>query len=288
MDALSKALQTSIPENWSIESLTEKAHQYACESDDFSLVALAALSHDSVLLAALRESVVLYVAVAVLGPEMQSQTEYVWEVDEIIEKRAQQFVTTFNELFDDSLPDPVAQNAAIYWNAGNAQSIISRCVRIGYDDSVQPVKHYHWAIDLVADTEVVRDFWDFEVWTTERYAKVDNERVIKDAIYEVIEMARGIIDGSVRIIEAARAMTSLDLAFTLQSENDQYFLFFDDPDFLFFKGIDSDTNHLPVGDIRKHWSPDALHVKDKEIRKIEEHYRKDAIKAAKNLLKKYG
>ncbi len=170
-DALAVALETSFADDWNIESLAHTAHNHALKSGDFSLVALAALSHDSVVLTALRESVVLYEAVA-MGIEEPSEPEYVWEVDDIIETRAQQFVTTFNELFNDSIVDPVPDNAEQFWAACDQWGIVGRCVRIGEDDRVLPTKYYHWAIDLVANEHlIVKDFWDSEIWTTERYRR---------------------------------------------------------------------------------------------------------------------
>jgi hypothetical protein len=50
-------------------------------------------------------------------------------------------------------------------------------VRIGFDDSVEPVRHYHWAIDR--DTHYrpqVTEFWDTEIWTTARYRAKQEER----------------------------------------------------------------------------------------------------------------
>lgn len=173
-DALTVAPETGLPDNWKIELLTSTAHNHALKSGDFSLVALAALSRDSVVLAALRESVVLYEMIATgVGPGESSKPEYVWDVDEIIQARAHQFVTTFNELFDGSIPNPVPDNAEKFWAACDLLSIIGRCVKIGINDNVLPTKYYHWAIDFVGNEHlVVKDFWDSEIWTTERYRKV--------------------------------------------------------------------------------------------------------------------
>ena len=137
------------------------------DSDDFSLVALASLSRDAVVLTALRESVVLYAAmVAGCGP---IEYEYEWAVDPIIQERAARFVATFNELFDESLPEPVADNAQRFSAASDGSKIIGRCVRIGLDDTVQPPRQYHWAIDHLNNKPVVKEFWDTQIWTTERY-----------------------------------------------------------------------------------------------------------------------
>jgi len=168
-DSLSFALNNTTPE-WDIENLTSTAYQCALDSDDFSLVALAALARDSVVLAALRETVVLYAKAAVFGCEVIPDPEYVWQVDDVVESRARRFVEEFNRLFNESLPQPNAENAEIFWHACDASMLIGRCVRIGFDDSVQPIRQYHWAIDPhPKHTLITRDFWDTDIWTTQRY-----------------------------------------------------------------------------------------------------------------------
>ena len=168
VDPLSEALiQTPVGE-WSIPNLTSQAHEIARESDDYSLVALAALARDPVALTALRESVVLYAA-AVFGAAPVKK-EYVWEVDPEIATRAVKFVETFNALFDENLPSPVADNAAVYAGAAELSRVASRCVRIGYENSTGQTRHYHWAINRTTGGLVAEEFWDTEIWTTRRYA----------------------------------------------------------------------------------------------------------------------
>jgi hypothetical protein len=168
-DALTIAMETTFPD-WSIATLTQAAYEYALSSDDYSLVALAALSRDSVVLAALRESVVLY-AMCMAGCSAEPvQYEYVWGVDEVIQSRATHFVQEFNQLFNASLPLPTAENAKTFWDAADESKLVGRCVRIGLNDASQPIEHYHWAIDYdESDKLVVKDFWDSELWTTARY-----------------------------------------------------------------------------------------------------------------------
>lgn len=55
-----------------------------------------------------------------------------------------------------------------------------------------------------------------------------------------------------------------------------------------FVAIDSETDHLPVGTVRRDWAPEALEEKNREIREYEEASRHDAYYAARNLLKKYA
>jgi hypothetical protein len=37
------------------------------------------------------------------------------------------------------------------------------------------------------------------------------------------------------------------------------------PDFIFFVGIESETDRLPLGPARRHWNPDILRVKEAEF-----------------------
>jgi hypothetical protein len=169
-DSLSVALEKTYPE-WSVSHVTNTAFNCALASHDYSLVALASLSRDPVALTALRESVVLY-AMALGGAAFISEAEYVWEVDELLQTRAKRFVATFNDLFNECLPEPHSENAEAFWNASKEWSVVGRCVRIGFDDSVPPTKHYHWAIDHGSDYQLtVKEFWDTDIWTTERYRR---------------------------------------------------------------------------------------------------------------------
>jgi hypothetical protein len=167
-DALSVALRMTFPQ-WTVDNLTREAYEAAVTSIDFSLVALAALSKDAVVLTALRESMVLYAAL-VGGSAFWNEPEYVWEVDEVIEARSAQFVQAFNELFQETLPRPGPENAKDFWMASSEWKTAGRCVRIGFDDGVRPIRHYHWAVDLDAKYQpICREFWDTKIWTTAQY-----------------------------------------------------------------------------------------------------------------------
>jgi len=60
-----------------------------------------------------------------------------------------------------------------------------------------------------------------------------------------------------------------------------------DEDYSIFLGIESETDHLPVGDVRRHWSPEALSQKDIEIQEVETFFRERALKAARALITRY-
>ncbi len=166
-DALSQALVDTRP-NWTIAQLTAVAYAAARETDDISLVALAARAQDPVVLAALRESVVLYAQWLVLG--LPPRREFIWQVDEEVAKQARRFVDAFNALFDNELPPPMPEQAEQYWVAYDNVRILGRCVRLGANDTES--LYYHWGICRDPDQRLtVQEFWHPEVWTTERYRR---------------------------------------------------------------------------------------------------------------------
>jgi hypothetical protein len=170
-DALSQALLDTLPE-WTVAGLTAAAYNTVRENDEISLVGLAARVQDAVVLTAVRESVVLY-AEMVLGAALDRdlpRPQYVWKVDEDLAKHARRFIDTFNTLFGEELPPPDPAQAQRYWHAYDDNKILGRCVRLGCDDRISPIRHYHWAICRAAHGEfAVQEFWKSEVWTTTRY-----------------------------------------------------------------------------------------------------------------------
>jgi len=95
---------------------------------------------------------------------------------------------------------------------------------------------------------------------------------------EIVRVARRIVDGSIGIIAGAREMSRLHFR-SHSKEKDE--------EFLVFVGIDSETDHLPVGEVRRHWSAEALVRKDAEIKKAEDFLRGRALTAARALIHRY-
>lgn len=174
--------QCSTPKRSSIQSpngtvarLTAAAYNTALETDDFSLVGLAARVKDAVVLTAARESVVLYAES--LGSAFRPRSKYVWTVDEDLAQHARRFIDAFNTLFGEKLPPPDQTQAERYWHAYTMPMKSLTVVRLGYDDGVLPTRHYHWGICRTVDEELeVQDFWKPEVWTTTRYSSALSSR----------------------------------------------------------------------------------------------------------------
>jgi hypothetical protein len=108
-------------------------------------------------------------------------------------------------------------------------------------------------------------------------ATVRNEQLWRKHCRQVGALARRIVSGEVGVIEGSRRMLKFR----------QWLHAWEDEDFRIFVGVDSVSHHLPVGEVRVHWLPDALKKKDEEIRALEDYYRKDVVEAAAHVEVKY-
>jgi hypothetical protein len=95
----------------------------------------------------------------------------------------------------------------------------------------------------------------------------------------VVETASAILRGELGVIQGARLLCSLQARVSSVHH---------DPDFLPFIVIDTETDHLPVGDVRQHWAPDALARKDIEIHATEDFYRATAFTGCQRLIDRFS
>ncbi len=171
-DPLYLALKSAPVRNWSAETLVDKAYHFAKDTDDSSLVGLGALSHDPILITAFRESTVLYSSALALGAApLPPKYIYEWNVDKEIEERVNRFISIFNELTSSHILTANPKNAGYFYKAYKENHILGRCVRIAYDDSKIPTRYYHWAINSHNREFLFDEFWDSELWTTQKYEK---------------------------------------------------------------------------------------------------------------------
>lgn len=171
-DSLYFALDSTLPNECSEEVIVEKAFQFSKKLDDYSLVGLAALCKDAIVMTAIRESVVLYATdVAPLSALRPPKYEYQWKVDKEVEKQANRFISEFNKLTSSKILKAKARNAEYFYDASKDNDISGRCVRIAYDDSQIPTQNYHWAINNKMGRIMFDEFWDTELWTTDMYKR---------------------------------------------------------------------------------------------------------------------
>lgn len=93
---------------------------------------------------------------------------------------------------------------------------------------------------------------------------------------EIITVARAVLNGDMKVIEASRVLLKLKRSAGLAGEV-----------FLPFIAIDSETDHLPVGPERELWPAEALAKKDQEIREVEEMYADIAREACSLIIEQF-
>lgn len=81
------------------------------------------------------------------------------------------------------------------------------------------------------------------------------------------DVAQAVLEGRTTVLEAARVLVPLAHTDAIAHVEDRKFII----------GINSETDHLPVGEVRKLWAPDALKEKDLEIARWQERYRTDFL-----------
>jgi hypothetical protein len=92
---------------------------------------------------------------------------------------------------------------------------------------------------------------------------------------EILHIAKQLIAGRLGVIAASRQLSRLRHDAAPQVADV----------LLAFAGIDSETDALPVGGVRKEWNREALERKDKEIAEAEQFYRENAMNAAAELIR---
>lgn len=101
-----------------------------------------------------------------------------------------------------------------------------------------------------------------------------SERQRSVQIY-ILEIAKKLVSGRLSVIAASRELSRLRHDAPPQLAEP----------LLTFAGIDSETDTLPIGGVRKEWNEDALKEKDRQITEAEKFYRKSAMNAAAKLIR---
>lgn len=96
---------------------------------------------------------------------------------------------------------------------------------------------------------------------------------------EVANTARMILDRQINLVEGAWRLSAL--------RHDVSRKDFDD-DFMLFVAIASETDHIPVGEVRKQYSPDALRKAEAEIAEAEKLYHAQAEVACEKLIARFS
>lgn len=107
---------------------------------------------------------------------------------------------------------------------------------------------------------------------------ITNEGYVKSVRKRVVDTAKSMLDGQLSFLEGARALSSLRHEAAVRD---------DDPDFMAFVAIDSETDELPIGAVRQHWSKEALDKLDYECKDAEIWAKKFGTEACESLIKRF-
>ena len=89
------------------------------------------------------------------------------------------------------------------------------------------------------------------------------------------EIAQAVLDGETTVLEAVRELVSVAHTDAVAELEDRRFII----------GVASETDHLPVGEVRRLWASSALREKDVEIARAEESYRGDFLETCRRILR---
>ena len=93
-----------------------------------------------------------------------------------------------------------------------------------------------------------------------------------------IGIAEAVLRGDLGVIEGSRRM----LPFRWTTGVDEM-----DDDFLTLVGVDSETDHLPIGQVRREWDKTALARKDQEIAATEAFYREHVFATCRSIITRF-
>jgi hypothetical protein len=88
------------------------------------------------------------------------------------------------------------------------------------------------------------------------------------------KVAQAVLSGQIGILEACRKLARLGHTPGIMSSEIHNV----------FVGADSETDHLPVGVVRKLWDPEVLLEKDREIAEMEAHWKDRVLAACKRIV----
>jgi hypothetical protein len=86
-------------------------------------------------------------------------------------------------------------------------------------------------------------------------------------------VAQAVLEGQTTVLEAVRTLVPLAHTDAIADVEDRTLII----------AIESETDDLPVGEVRKLWAPSALKEKDKMIAHCEELYRRQLLEACRRI-----
>jgi hypothetical protein len=102
----------------------------------------------------------------------------------------------------------------------------------------------------------------------------------QDQESEAVRTAEAAVSGSMPLLDACVRLAAL--------AHDLVPSWAEDQDFVIFGLVASESDHLPLGEVRQQWSAQALTKADAEIASICDFYRSQILAACSNVIARFG
>ena len=109
--------------------------------------------------------------------------------------------------------------------------------------------------------------------------RMTHEEYVLSVRRRAVEIATGILSGTVPILEGCHSLASLRWEVEVDDR---------DPDFVAFAMISSEIDALPIGEVRAHWAPEALMRLEPEIRSAIAWATPQALPACRSVVQRFG
>ena len=109
--------------------------------------------------------------------------------------------------------------------------------------------------------------------------RMSHEEYVQSCRERAAELAARVISGALPVLEGCHLLDELRTAVEVPD---------DDPDFLAFNVIKSETDSLPIGRIRKHWAHEALSRLEPELRSAAAWASPIALPACASIVARFG
>jgi hypothetical protein len=107
---------------------------------------------------------------------------------------------------------------------------------------------------------------------------ITNESYVANIRAEVVDVARRMLSGELEYLDGARRLAGLRHEAAVRE---------DDPDFMAFVAIDSETDEFPIGRVRSEWPDDVLQKLQPEIDEATAWARQFGDAACESLIRRF-
>ena len=109
--------------------------------------------------------------------------------------------------------------------------------------------------------------------------RMSHEEYVASCRARAVQIANGILAGELPLLVGCHLIDELRAAVDVPD---------DDPDFLAFNVIQSETDALPIGRMREHWAPKAANDLGPELEAATQWASAIAVPACKSLVTRFG